>query len=286
MDMPRKPPTVRLRRLTGELKRLRNAVGLTQEAVSERTGLDESSIYRIERALNKPQKRTVTTLLDLYGVTDEAQRAELLELLKDAAKQNWVSTYKDYLPEQYQTYIGFEEEALSLSNYESLFVPGLLQTEDYARAVIHGVVPAIAGEDVDRRVEVRMRRQEVLNRANPLRLWAVIDEAAIRRQVGGADVMRAQALHLAHAAEAPHITLQVVPYEAGAHPGMPGSFVVMEFPDPSDPALIYTDSMAGDVFLETESDVTRYRGTFQQLTAQALSPADTMKMIQAAAKSA
>jgi hypothetical protein len=117
-----------------------------------------------------------------------------------------------------------------------------------------------------------------------MQLWAVIDEAAIRRQVGGHEIMRAQMQHLADAAEAPHITVQLVPYEAGAHPGMPGSFVVMEFPDPSDPALIYTDGMAGDQFLEKESDVNRYRITFQQLVAQALSPAQTKKILRDAAK--
>jgi transcriptional regulator with XRE-family HTH domain len=286
VPVPRKPPTVRLRRLSGELKRLRLAAGLSQETVAERTGFDKSSMYRIERALNKPQRRTVITLLDLYGVTDEGERAELLNLLKDAGKQNWFQVYEEYLSDQYATYIGFEGEADALSNYESLFVPGLLQTEDYARAVIHGVAPALADEEVDQRVQVRMQRQRVLAQPEPVKLWVIVDEAVIRRQVGGEEVTRIQMQHLVDAAKAPTITLQVVPFGAGAHPGMPGSFVVMEFPDPSDPALVYTDSMAGDLFLEKDSDVQRYRSTFQQLAAQALSPAETAKILRSAAKAA
>src|SRR5215218_1106040 len=146
----RKAPTIRLRRLAGELKRLRVAAGFKQEEVAERTGLDASSIYRIERALNRPQRRTVMTLLSLYGVTDEGRKATLLGWLKDSGQQGWFQRYEPYLPEQYQTFIGFEYEAESLRNYETLFVPGLLQTEDYARAVIRGVVPAISAEDVQR----------------------------------------------------------------------------------------------------------------------------------------
>jgi len=287
MDMAgRKLPTVRLRRLAGELRRLREAAGLSREAVTAKTGLDESSIYRVETAQTRPQRRTVLALLGTYGITDPAKVDELVELAKTAGQPGWVQTYEEYLPEQYTVYIGFEGEASSLSNYETVFVPGLLQTEDYARAVIHGVVPAISDEQVQQRVEVRMRRQDVFKRPDPMQFWAVIDEAAIHRQVGGLDVMRAQLQHLVAAAKAPHITLQVVPFGAGAHPGMPGSFVVMEFPDPSDPALVYTDSMAGDLFLEKESDVQRYRATFQQLTAQALSPADSRKIIQKALKPA
>ncbi len=286
IDVPRKLPTVRLRRLAGELRRLREAAGLSREAVTAKTGLDESSIYRMETAQTRPQRRSLLALLSTYGITDQAKLDELVELAKSAGQPGWVQTYEDYLPEQYTVYIGFEGEASSLSNYETVFVPGLLQTEDYARAVIRGVVPAITDEQVDQRVEVRMRRQNVFQRAEPLQFWAVIDEAAIRRQVGGADVMRAQVQRLADAANAPHITVQLIPYEAGAHPGMPGSFVVMEFPDPSDPALVYTDSMAGDLFLEKESDVARYRATFQQLVAQALSPAATKKVLRDAAKSA
>jgi transcriptional regulator with XRE-family HTH domain len=282
----RKAPTIRLRRLAGELKRLRVAASLKQEEVAERTGLDASSIYRIERAMNRPQRRTVVALLDLYAVTDQGRRATLLGWLKDSGQQGWFQVYEPYLPEQYQTFIGFEYEAESLRNYESLFVPGLLQTEDYARAVIRGVVPTISSEDVQRRVEVRMQRQIVFQRPTPMRLWAVMDEAAIRREVGGPSVMRAQLERLLQAAASPHIKLQVVPFAAGAHPGMPGSCIVMNFADPFDAPLVYLDSLAGDLFLETADDVERFSATFERIAAQALNPTQTKKLIQEAATAA
>jgi transcriptional regulator with XRE-family HTH domain len=276
--VPRKPPTVRLRRLAGELKRLRLAAGLSQEAVADQTGLDKSSMYRIERALNKPQRRTVMTLLELYGVGDERQRTALLNLLKDASKQNWFRVYEE-MQETYQTYISFEAEASRLSNFEPMLVPGLLQTEDYARAVIGGVEPTLTNDAVEQRVEVRMRRQQILRQPDPTSLWAIIDEAVLHRLVGGDSVMHSQLGHLLDAAGEPHITIQVVPFEAGAYPGLPGGFVLLEFPEPTDLALVYTDGIAGEVILEQESEVLRRRTRFQQLVAQALSPDETRKML-------
>ncbi|GAB1644381.1 helix-turn-helix domain-containing protein [Krasilnikovia sp. MM14-A1259] len=282
----RKAPTIRLRRLAGELRRLRVAAGLKQEEVAERTGLDASSIYRIERALNRPQRRTVMTLLNLYGVNDPDRQATLLSWLKDSGQQGWFQIYEPYLPEQYQTYIGFEYEAESLLNFENQFVPGLLQTEDYARAVIRNVVPNIAAEDVERRVEVRLQRQIVFQRPTPMQLWAIVDEAAVRREVGGRAVMQAQLKHLVHAASSPHIKLQVVPFEAGAHPGMPGSCIIMNFADPFDAPLVYLDSLAGDLFLDTTSDVERFSEIFQQIATRAMSPTQSKKLIQDAVKTA
>jgi hypothetical protein len=170
------------------------------------------------------------------------------------------------------TFIGFEGEAESASNYESLFVPGLLQTEDYARAVITGVLPFASREEVERRVEVRMERQEVLRGDNPLQLWGIVDEAALRRQVGSPAVMRAQFRHLLEASELPNVTFQVIPFDAGAHAGMPGSFIVLQFAEEAIPDVIYIDSMAGDLFLEAESDVRRYKLVFEHLRAVSASP--------------
>jgi len=257
---------------------------MTVERAGVRTGLDQSSFYRIERALNRPQRRTVLALLDLYGVTDEGRRETLLSWLKDSGQQGWFQVYEPFLPEQYQTFIGFEYEAESLQNYESLFIPGLLQTEEYARAVIRGVLHGISEEDLRPRVEVRMQRQSVLRRPSPMQLHAIVDEAALHRVVGGPAVMRAQLDHLVRAAATPQVRLQVVPFGAGAHPGMPGSFVVMNFTDPFDAPLVYVDSMAGDLFLEAAEDVRRFTATFDQIAAGALSPAQTKKMVQEAAK--
>ena len=189
--------------------------------------------------------------------------------------------YENELPEQYTTYISFEADARSVRNYESLFVPGLLQTEDYARAVIRGVLALASDEEVERRVEARMQRQALPKKKNPLRLWAILDEAVLHRRVGGSAVMAEQLQALADAARQPHITLQVIPFSSGAHAGMPGSFVVMDFPDAADPALVYIDSMAGDLFLEREPDVRRFTITFEHLQATALDPASSAQMIEA-----
>ena len=278
----RQTPTVRLRRLAAELRTLRAASGLTRDAVVERTGINVATMYRIEHARVRPQTRTLRTLLDLYGA-DEQQQADLVALLRDARQRGWLHAYQSELPEQYTTYIGFEGEARSVWNYESLFVPGLLQTEDYARAVIGAGLPGARREDIEPRVEVRMQRQDVLRNDNPLELWGIVDEAALRRQVGGQAVMQAQLGHLLEAAELPNITFQVIPFSVGAHAGMPGSFVFMQFTEATIPDVIYLDSMAGDLFLEAEADVRRYRLAFEHLRAVAVSPDASRALIAALA---
>jgi len=284
MDLPtrRQPPTVRLRRLAAELRRLRTASGMTREEVSEQTGINPATLYRIETARVRPQQRTLAAMLDTYGVTDETSRNDLIALSKQATQLGWLQAHESELPEEYTAYISFEAEARSVRNYESLFVPGLLQTEDYARRVIRGVLPLASDEEVERRVEARIQRQDSIKKESPLRLWAIIDEAVIRRRVGGPEVMANQLRALVDAARLPHVTLQVIPFANGAHAGMPGSFVVMDFPEPADPALVYIDSMAGDLFLEREPDVRRYRITFEHLQAVALDPAGSVQMIEAA----
>jgi transcriptional regulator with XRE-family HTH domain len=274
----RQTPTVRLRRLAAELRALRASSGLTRDEVVERTGINVATMYRIEHARVRPQTRTLRTLLDLYGVEKE-QQAELVGLLRDARERGWLHAYQSELPEQYMNFIGFEGEARSSWNYESLFVPGLLQTEDYARAVITGVLPFASRDEVERRVEVRIERQEVLRSENPLELWGIVDEAALRRQVGAQAVMRAQLRHLLDSSELPNITFQVIPFDAGAHAGMPGSFVFLQFAEAAIPDVIYVDSMAGELFLEEGSDVRRYRLIFEHLRAVAVSPDASRSLI-------
>ena len=285
MPERKQPPTARLRRLAAELRRLRGASGHTRESVAERTGINTTTLYRIETARVRPQKRTLMTLLDLYGVLEADEREKLVELTRDSHQVGWLQLYESELAEAYQTYISFEAEAKRIQTHQSLYVPGLLQTEAYARALIRGVLPSESDEGVAQRVEVRMRRQALLTTADPTKLWAVVDEAALRRLVGGADVMREQLKHLAVLAKRPNITIQVLPYSAGAHPGLSGAIVLMEFPD-DDPALVYTESASGGLFLEMEADVERYRATFQHLVAQALSPAETVKFLNSAAEAA
>lgn len=282
MDLPparRQPPTVRLRRLAGELRALRTQASLTREEVAEQTGINAATLYRIETAKVRPQRRTLLALLDKYGVTDAGRRNGLVELSKQATQLGWLQAYESELPEEYTTYISFEAEARSVRNYESLFVPGLLQTEDYARQVIRGVLPLASDEEVEFRVQARVQRQATITRDDPLKLWVIVDEAVLHREVGGREVMGAQLRHLVGQAKQPHITLQVVPYKVGAHPGMHGAFAIMDFPDTADPELVYVESMAGALFLEREADVRRYSAVFEYLRAAALNPADSARLV-------
>jgi transcriptional regulator with XRE-family HTH domain len=273
-----KPPTVRLRRLAAELRRLRAASELSREQVEEQTGVNEGTLYRIETARARPQRRTLLALLDLYEATDPL-RADLLDLAKSADGQGWARPYHWQLPGEYAAYISFEAEARAVHNYESLFIPGLLQTEDYGRAMISGVLPTVTEAEISERIEARLERQKLLNGSALLELWAVVDEAAIRRVVGGRAVMAAQLRHVLDMMTRPNITVQVIPFDTGAHPGMPGAFVLMEFRDDLDPELVYVDTLAGDIFLEADDDVRRYRQMFDYLRAGALSPADSAKLI-------
>ncbi len=278
MPARRPTPTLRLRRLAAELRRLRAEAGLTREEVAGRTGVNEATLYRIETAKARPQARTLTALLDLYVVPDEA-RVDLAALAKQSAEQNWLQSFPNELPEPYPTYISFEGEARSLLNYESLFIPGLLQTEDYATAALSRGLPTATKEEIQRLVEARMSRQAVLTRDPPLRLWAIVDEASFHRLVGGPDVMKAQLEHLAAAAELPHVTLQAVPYDVAAHPGMAGTFVILQFDEQGAPDVVYVESGSGDLFMESETDVARYTSIFEHLRALALPPEASVSLI-------
>jgi transcriptional regulator with XRE-family HTH domain len=271
------PPTVRLRRLASELRRLRAGAELTREDVAERTGIDRATLYRIETARARPQARTLRALLDLYAVGVPA-RDELLDLARDAARRSWLSPYD--LPAQYMTYISFEAEAVSLLNFECSHVPGLLQTEDYARAAIRRGMPDGSREDIESRVRARIGRQELLHGDKPLKLWAIADEAVLRRLVGGQPVMKAQLDHIAEAAELPNVTFQVIPFSAGAHPGMSGEFVILRFEEPVGADVVYIESMAGDLFLEEPADISRYAAMFEHLRALALPPDESVALVQ------
>jgi transcriptional regulator with XRE-family HTH domain len=280
----RRRPTLRLRRLAAEMRRRREEAGLTQDEVFERTSINQATLYRVENALSRPQVRTLRALLDLYGVNSE-RTAYLLTLLRESDQRGWLETIDADLPERLTTYIELEDEARTVLNYESSFVPGLLQTEDYARSLIRGVLPEATRAEVDGRVEVRMRRQEVLTRESPIRFWAIVGEGALRHRVGGIEVMRRQMLRLAEAADEPNITLQVLPFEAGAHPGMLGSFHVLNFDHEEFPNIVYIDSMAGDLFLDAPADIERYTVIFQYLRAIALSPEGSVDLITKLAES-
>jgi transcriptional regulator with XRE-family HTH domain len=273
-----KPPTVRMRRLAAELRRLRANAGYSREQIAEQTGVNEGTLYRLETARARPQRRTLIALLDLYRV-EAPLRDDLLEIARSADGQGWARPYRWQLPGEYAAYISFEAEARVVHNYESLFIPGLLHTEDYDRAMVAGVLPTATTAEITERVEARVERQKLLEGDDPLELWAVVDEAAIRRVVGGPAVMRGQLSRVLDMMDRPNVTVQVISFSSGAHPGMPGAFVHMEFRDKLDPDLVYVDTLAGDIFLEADEDIRRYRDMFDHLRAGALSPADSAGLI-------
>jgi transcriptional regulator with XRE-family HTH domain len=280
---PGQNPTLRGRRLAADLMRHREASGLSREEVARQLEWSTSTIFRIETGRSRPQPGNVRALLDLYGVTGPA-RDGLIQLARDARQPGWWHSFRDVLPNPYEVYIGLEAGASSIRNFEPVVIPGLIQTEDYARAMFRNGPRELDRDEVERRVEVRMARQQILVRADRPRLWCVIDEAAIRRVVGGAEVMRGQLRHLADCAEQGKTTIQVVPFDAGAHAGTTGPFVILEFLEPTDPAVVYVETLAGDIYLEERTDVDRYTLAFDRLLAAALHPDDSVRLIEQAAQ--
>lgn len=277
------PPTARLRRLAAELLRLRKGADLTREDVAESTGINQATLYRIEMAKARPQARTLKTLLALYQV-DDAKRDELAALLREAYKKGWLQPYHEDLSEQYNALIGFEAEAEWAWTYGMTLVPGLLQAEGYARALIRGMLPEATDEEVEQRVVARMNRQKVLTKENPLRMWAVVDEAALRRHVGSPDDMRAQVEHLREASRRPEVTLQVLTYEAGPHPAMLGAFDILKFGEAAAPDIVYLEGLTNDLFLDDEPSLKRYVATFEHLRASSASPTASDKFLAAVAR--
>jgi transcriptional regulator with XRE-family HTH domain len=264
MAQLRSPTLVTLGRM---VRTFRDAAGLTQKEFAKKLGYTNGWVSNVENAQLRPRSEQVTAMERSLGVPPGA----LMNIYEQLDGE--------FLPGWFREWVDEETRAEVLRTFQLVLVPGLLQTEDYARAVIIGNLPMASEQDVEARVRVRMERQAVLAKDDPLRLWAVVDEAALRRQVGGARIMHEQLTTLLAAIKAPHVTVQVIPYAAGAHAGMQGSFVLMDFPNPADPALVYIDSMAGDLFLEAEADVRRYSLIFDNLRAVALSPADSAGLI-------
>ncbi|WP_329084858.1 helix-turn-helix domain-containing protein [Streptosporangium sp. NBC_01469] len=274
-------PTVRRRRLASELRRLRERAQLTMEEVGERLGWSATKVSRIETARVRVALTDTGRLLDLYAV-GSAKRGELLDLAKDARKKGWWQAYGD-LPTEYTTYIGLEAEATSMRSFAPTVLPGLLQTEDYARAVIRSALSISSPGEIERRVEVRMARQTLLVQDVPLRLWTVLDEAVIRRPVGGPEVMRSQLKRLLDITDLPNVAIQVLPFAVGVHPGTNGAFQIMEFPEPADPDVVFMENFTGSLYIERETDIYRYSLAFDHLRAKALDPDDSRRFIAEAA---
>ena len=279
---PEQNPTLRARRLALELLRRREAAGLTREEAARQLEWSTSTIFRIETGRSRPQPGNVRVLLELYGVSGP-ERDGLIRLAREARQPGWWHSFRDVLPNPYEVFIGLEAGAASIRNFEPVVVPGLLQTEEYARQMSRGGPRELDRDDIERRVQVRMERQRILPREDRPRLWTVIDEAVIRRAVGGSEVMREQLRHLIDSAEQGKTTLQVVPFSAGAHAGTTGPFIILDFPEPTDPAVVYVETLAGDLYLEERADVDRYTLAFDRLLAAALHPDDSMRLVQQAA---
>jgi transcriptional regulator with XRE-family HTH domain len=278
--VPARSPTVRRRRLAIELRRLREAAGLTIEQVAAMLECSDSKISRIETGQVGATPRDVRDMLEIYGVANE-QRAELIQIAREARQKGWWHAYGDVpVPPA----VVFEAEAFSMSIFQSSVVPGLLQIEDYARAVLRATRPELPLDQIERRVELRMARQSILTRDQPPVLWAVLDEAVIRRLIGGPEVMRQQLERLSEADALPNVTLQLLPFARGEHAGLGGEFTLIGFPDPGDLDVVYIEMPSTDLWLEDPASVRQYHHLFDLLRAAALSPAESAELITKAAK--
>jgi transcriptional regulator with XRE-family HTH domain len=273
-------PTVRRRRLGSELRRLREGQSIKLEEVAERLGLAPSTLSRIETGKAPTRSAYLTSMLELYGVDDPSQRQVLVEMAREGHRKGWWAVWEDVLPTGFGIYVGLEAEAASLRVYEAQVVHGLLQTEEYARAVMTTVRRRQTSEEIDRLVALRMQRQDVLLRADPLELWIILDEAVIRRAMGPPDLMRRQLAHLCKVGLMPNVTLQVLEFCSGLHPALNGPFAIIEFPERFDPDVVYSEGVGGQAYVEEREKAVRAQvEAFDLLRATALPPADSAELI-------
>lgn len=284
--MPRSSPTSRRRDLSKRLKQLREENHVSVEEAAEALGCSTDKIHWIERAdWTDPKWRDVRDLLDRYGVTDNATRDELIELAKTGGERDWWQPYSRTLSKRrskYSTYLGLEADATGLLTYQLSVIPGLLQTDEYAHALIESGPDVFDAQEVDELVKVRAERRRILEGDDPVQLWAVIDEAALRRQVGGSDVMRAQLKALVELGGRTNITLQVVTFDQGAHPALAGSFTILSFGE-GFPDVAYVETIGGELLVDKDEGVERYRQVFRRMNVAATRPDATIAMLAAQA---
>ena len=267
--------------LGAQLRRLREARGITLEEAGEVIRASGSKLSRLETGRVSFKDRAIADLLTFYGVTEEQQRGALRELARGANARGWWHDYSDVLPSWFEAYVGLEEAATSIRAYEIQFVPGLLQTEDYARAVTmlgHHGAPA---EEIDRRVRLRMARQVLLAEPRPVHLWAVLDEAVLRRPAGRPGVMRRQLQHLLETADRPNVTIQVVPFRAGAHAAAGGAFSILRFAEHDLPDVVYLEQLTSALYLDKRETVDHYMAVMERLCLEAAPAASTASAINA-----
>jgi transcriptional regulator with XRE-family HTH domain len=273
-------PTVQRMVLGARLRRLRTELGLTREEAAEAIRASEWKIHRLENGQVGFKERDIIDLLRRYRVGDPAEVAEFLALAREANTPGWWQHYGDVLPPWFRTYVDLESAASLIRSYEGQFVPGLLQTDAYLRAVVRGAHLEDGGEELGRRVRLRMARQLLLTREEPPRLWAVVDEAALRRPVGGREVMRGQLERLVEATKLPNVTLQVLPFAAGAHPAMAGAFSVLRFADQELPDVVYLEHLTSALYLNKPDEVDQYLHVMETICVRAAPPDQTVELLE------
>ncbi|MEV0807992.1 helix-turn-helix transcriptional regulator [Micromonospora sp. NPDC050200] len=273
-------PTVRRRRIARELRQLRERAGMTLDVAARQLDMSKSNLSRIENAQIGIKPRDVRAALALYAVTG-ADAEALIEIARGAQQRGWWQNYSDVLPEWFEFYVGLEAEAAALRTYEAESVPGLLQTEAYAREIYRRT----AGEEgLERKVAARLRRQEVLRRESPVQLSVVLNEAVLLRPVGGPAVMAEQLIHMARAARSPNVTIHVLPFAAGTHPAMSTPYVILSFADTADASVVYLDNLTMGLALEEAGHVRGYSLVHEELCHMALDPADSVARLEEASR--
>jgi transcriptional regulator with XRE-family HTH domain len=272
--MASRSPQVRRRRLGVELRQLRDEAGLTIEQLAARLEMSVSKVSRIETGQVGATPRDVRDMATVYGV--QGQRLDnLMQLARETREKPWWGEYRDI----HQSFAAYEAEASSILMFEVTKFPGLLQTQDYARAIIHAVRTDLPPDKIERRVEFRMRRQALLDEPEPPALWAVIDEAVLHREVGGRETMIGQLKYLIERAALPHVTLQVLPFSAGEHPGIDGPFILNRFPEKTDRDMVYLEHAGLEHWLDSDAAVALHGSLFDHLRAAALKPDDSLKLL-------
>ncbi|MEV8511929.1 helix-turn-helix transcriptional regulator [Dactylosporangium sp. NPDC051484] len=274
-------PTVLRMLLGAHLRRLREAQGVTREDAGWEIRSSESKISRMELGRVGFKERDVADLLTLYGMDDTEERTRLLALARDANNPGWWHRFGDVLPNWFQSYLGLEAAAALIRTYEVQFVPGLLQTHEYARSVVRLGHGRAKEDEIERRVELRMQRQQILTRPDAARLWVVVDEAALRRPIGGLDIMRGQIEALLDInSSLPNVRLQVIPFNAGGHAAAGGAFTILRFPDEDLPDVVYIEQLTSALYLDKRDDVDLYAEAMERLCVEARPPTDTSKVLQ------
>jgi transcriptional regulator with XRE-family HTH domain len=277
---PGSGPTVRRILLGYQLRQLRESKGISRADAAYKIRGSESKISRVELGRVGFKIRDVEDLLTFYGVEDPAVRASFLTLAREANEPGWWQKYGESLPAWFQSYVGMEEAATQLRVYETQFVPGLLQTEDYAREVITRGGKKTLDDTARDRIATRMRRQERIRKNRNVKLWVIIDEPAVRRPVGTPAIMRAQLQHLYELSHEPNITLQIVPFHQGVFAAETGSFTILRYPEYDLPDIVYVEQLTGGIFQEKRSDVEQYTMALEWLAVVAERPEQTRKLLQ------